>query len=62
MASNFDKRVVGIRADQIRAGRHRIGVAGGVRKLEAVRAVLRGRWASTLVTDHATATRLVADP
>jgi len=62
VASNFDKRVVGIGADQIRAVRHRIGVAGGARKFEAIRAVLRGRWVSTLVTDHATARRLLVEP
>jgi DNA-binding transcriptional regulator LsrR (DeoR family) len=62
VSSGFDKRVVGIRADQIRAVRHRIGVAGGTRKFEAIRAVLRGRWVSTLVTDHATAKRLLTEP
>jgi DNA-binding transcriptional regulator LsrR (DeoR family) len=60
--TSLDKRVVGIRADQIRAVRHRVGFAGGARKFEAIRAVLRGGWLTTLVTDHATATRLVADP
>jgi DNA-binding transcriptional regulator LsrR (DeoR family) len=60
--TGFDKRVVGIRAEQIRAVRHRIGVAGGGRKFEAIRAALRGRWISTLVTDHATARRLLVDP
>jgi DNA-binding transcriptional regulator LsrR (DeoR family) len=62
VSSNFDKRVVGIRVQQLRAVRHRIGVAGGARKFEAIRAVLRGRWVSTLVTDHATAERLLTDP
>jgi DNA-binding transcriptional regulator LsrR (DeoR family) len=62
VSSSFNKRVVGIRAEQIRAVRHRIGVAGGARKFEAIRAVLRGRWVSTLVTDHATAKRLLNDP
>ena len=62
VASGFDKRVVGIRADQIRSVRHRIGVAGGARKFEAIRALLRGRWASTLVTDHSTAKKLLGDP
>jgi len=62
VSSGFDKRVVGIRAEQIRAVRHRIGVAGGARKFEAIRAVLRGRWVSTLVTDHATAERLLTEP
>jgi DNA-binding transcriptional regulator LsrR (DeoR family) len=60
--SSFDKRVVGIRAQQVRAVRQRIGVAGGARKFEAIRAVLRGQWVNILVTDHVTATRLLAEP
>jgi DNA-binding transcriptional regulator LsrR (DeoR family) len=62
VSSSFDKRVVGIRVDQIRAARHRIGVAGGRRKFEAIRGALRGGWLSTLVTDLDSAQRLAAQP
>ena len=49
--SRFNRRVVGISADQIRATPRRIAVAGGRRKVESVRAALRGKWVTTLITD-----------
>jgi len=49
--SNFNRRVVGISADQIRATPRRVAVAGGRRKFEAIRAALRGKWVTTLITD-----------
>ena len=49
--SHFNRRVVGISADQIRATPRRIAVAGGRRKFEAIRAALRGKWVTTLITD-----------
>jgi DNA-binding transcriptional regulator LsrR (DeoR family) len=58
----FDARVLGIATEQIRSTRRRIGVAGGRRKFEAVRAALRGGWLSTLITDLHTAECLVAQP
>jgi DNA-binding transcriptional regulator LsrR (DeoR family) len=58
----FDERVLGIGTDQIRRTRRRVGVAGGRRKFEAVRAALRGGWLSTLITDLHTAERLLAEP
>ena len=56
----FDERVLGIGVEQIRRTRRRIGVAGGRRKFAAIRAALRGGWLSTLITDDASARRLVA--
>lgn len=38
-----------------------IGVAGGIEKAEAIRAVLRGRWLTTLITDAPVARRLLED-
>jgi DNA-binding transcriptional regulator LsrR (DeoR family) len=58
----FDERVLGIGVEQIRRTRRRIGVAGGRRKFEAIRAALRGGWLSTLITDLDTAQRLLAEP
>jgi DNA-binding transcriptional regulator LsrR (DeoR family) len=58
----FDERVIGIGTEQIRRTRRRIGVAGGRRKFEAIRAALRGGWISTLITDLDTAQRLLAQP
>jgi len=60
--TRFDKRVLGIGIEQIRRTRRRIGVAGGERKFEAIRAALRGRWLTTLITDLHTAQHLLAAP
>ncbi len=49
--SSFDQRVMGISAAQIQATPRCIAVAGGMRKLEAIRAALRGNWITTLITD-----------
>lgn len=58
----FDERVIGISTEQIHKTRRRIGVAGGRRKFEAIRAALRGRWISTLITDLDTGRRLLKQP
>jgi DNA-binding transcriptional regulator LsrR (DeoR family) len=59
--SSFDERVVGIPADVLRAVPRRIGIAGGMRKFEAIRASLRGRWVNILVTDSVVAQALLND-
>jgi DNA-binding transcriptional regulator LsrR (DeoR family) len=58
--STFDRRVIGISPDELLAVPRRIGVAGGGRKYSAVRAALLGRWVNVLITDLATADKLVA--
>lgn len=58
----FDARVIGISTEQVQRIRRRIGVAGGRRKFDAIRAALRGRWISTLITDFDTGQRLLAQP
>lgn len=57
--SRFDKRVVGITAEQILATPHRVAVAGGKRKIEAIRGALRGKWVTSLVTDYDVAQELL---
>ncbi len=59
--SSFNKRVLGITASQICATPRCIAVAGGIRKVEAIRAALRGKWISTLITDLEVARELLAD-
>jgi DNA-binding transcriptional regulator LsrR (DeoR family) len=53
--SHLDDRVLGIDRRTLRQIPRRIGVAGGRRKHEAIRAALLGGWINTLVTDSATA-------
>lgn len=56
----LDDRVIGITLDQLRTSKLRLGVAGGRRKLTAVRAALVGGWINILVTDVETAQHLLA--
>ncbi len=58
--SSFDERIIGIdRADLLRVPR-RIGVAGGLEKVDAVRAAALGGWINILVTDDKVASALAA--
>ncbi|SEG92134.1 DNA-binding transcriptional regulator LsrR, DeoR family [Nonomuraea solani] len=56
--SGFGQRVVGIDADTFRAVGRRVGVAGGLRKLSAIRAAVEGGWVNILITDLKVAQRL----
>jgi DNA-binding transcriptional regulator LsrR (DeoR family) len=56
--SELNDRVVGIASDDLRAVPRTVGIAGGVRKFEAIRAAVRGRWIDVLITDLTTARRL----
>jgi len=60
--SELDDRVVGIDPTTYRAIPRRVGLAGGRRKHEAVRAALLGGWVNVLVTDVSTARALLTDP
>lgn len=48
-------RVIGIKFPQLKKIKHVIGIAGGKRKIDAIRGALSGRWINVLVTDRATA-------
>lgn len=51
-------RVVSMPLEQLAKVERSIGIAGGVRKLEAIRGALRGGWINILITDQFTAQRL----
>ena len=57
--SDLDSRVVGINPETLRAIPRRIGLAGGTRKHDAIRAALTGNWVNVLVTDLSTARALL---
>jgi DNA-binding transcriptional regulator LsrR (DeoR family) len=61
VASDFDRRVIGVTLDQLKRVDRSVGVAGGHRKYEAIRGSLLGGWVNVLITDHLTAERLVAE-
>jgi DNA-binding transcriptional regulator LsrR (DeoR family) len=61
VASDVDRRVIGVTLEQLRNVDRSVGVAGGERKYEAIRGAVVGNWINVLVTDHLTAERLLAD-
>lgn len=59
--SDVDDRILGIAPERLLSIPRRIAVAGGMRKLTAIRGALRGGWVTVLVTDVAVARALLAD-
>ena len=57
--SEMDGRVIGIDLDQLKKIPRVIGVAGGTKKVEALRGALRGGFLNVLITDKATAESLL---
>ncbi|HWQ11483.1 MAG TPA: sugar-binding transcriptional regulator [Roseiflexaceae bacterium] len=57
----LDERVIGMRLEQLRQVPRSVGIAGGRRKLAAIRGALAGRWVNVLITDQHTAGALVAE-
>lgn len=55
----YDDRVIGLPLEDLRKSDMRIAVAGGLDKVEAILATLRGGYATTLVTDEDTALALL---
>lgn len=53
--SSMKNRMLGLSAPELRGIRNVIAIAGGKDKVEAITAVLRGRWIDILVTDVLTA-------
>ena len=54
-------RVIGIGLHQLRGCRRSVGIAGGTRKLAAIRGALRGRWINVLITDERVAEGLLSE-
>ncbi len=58
LKTNLDKRIIGIQADQLKKIPRRVAVAGGTRKLKAIKAALEGGWVNVLITDYKSARKL----
>lgn len=58
----LDTRVIGMRLEQLQRVPRSVAIAGGARKLHAIRGALAGRWVNVLITDRATAEALVTLP
>lgn len=54
----LENRVISMSLEQLQKVSRAIGVAGGLRKYNALLGALRGRWINIIVTDHFTAKRL----
>ncbi|MFO1057492.1 MAG: sugar-binding transcriptional regulator [Dongiaceae bacterium] len=61
VAGELDRRMVGIALDELKRIPSRLCVAGGLGKLTAIRAALKGGYPTHLVTDAETAERLLQD-
>ena len=61
VSSPLDDRIVGIPTDVLRKVPRRIGVAGGLRKVDAIRGAISGNWVNVLVTDSDVAAQLVSE-
>lgn len=57
----LNNRVIGMRLEQLRKIPRSVGIAGGQRKLHAIRGALAGRWINVLITDRRTAEALVQE-
>lgn len=60
--AEIDERMISTPLETLKELNNVIGVAGGVDKVEAIRAVLRGEYLDVLITDEVTATALLEDP
>jgi DNA-binding transcriptional regulator LsrR (DeoR family) len=53
-------RVIGIELGDLKKAKRVVGIAGGVRKVPAILAALRGGWINVLLTDRSTAEKLLS--
>jgi len=58
VATPLNDRVIGMELQQLQRVNRAIGVAGGRRKLDAIRGALEGHWINVLITDRLTAEHL----
>ena len=58
--SPLDEKGLCLSTEQLRQIPERIGIGGGLEKADAIKAVLKGNWITTLVTDAGVARRLIA--
>jgi DNA-binding transcriptional regulator LsrR (DeoR family) len=61
VVTELDERVISISLTQLTRARRVVGVAGGKRKISAIRAAVLGKLVNVLITDLGTAQRLLAD-
>jgi DNA-binding transcriptional regulator LsrR (DeoR family) len=57
--SSFNNRVISMQLEQLRHVNRSVGIAGGIRKYQAVLGALKGHWINVLITDRSTAEKLM---
>lgn len=60
--SDLDERVIGICLEELRQIDRVVGVSGGLKKLDAVRGALLGKFINILITDRVLAEAILASP
>ncbi len=55
----LNDRVISMGLEQLKNVKRSVGIAGGPRKLNAIRGAITGGWINVLITDHMTAQRLM---
>ena len=60
VVSTLNDRVIGMELEQLRRVKRSVGIAGGRRKVAAIRGAVRGGYVNVLITDLSTAQALVA--
>lgn len=60
VVTDLNQRVIGMSLEQLRNVERTVGIAGGQRKIQAIRGALAGKWINVLITDNFTAERLLA--
>lgn len=60
VATDLHERVLGISSEELRAVPRKVGIAGGARKVAAIRAAALGGWIDVLITDVSTARSLTS--
>ena len=58
--THLNNRVIGMQLEQLRKVKRSVGIAGGERKVAAIRGALRGGFINVLITDRFTAEALIA--
>jgi DNA-binding transcriptional regulator LsrR (DeoR family) len=61
VATPLHNRVIGIELEALKSAKRVIGVAGGARKEDPIRAALRAKWINVLITDKKTAENLLKE-
>jgi len=61
VSTPLHNRVIGIELQALKSAKRVVGVAGGPRKEDAIRAALRGKWINVLITDKKTAENLLKE-